>query len=229
MTPKVAYMPVDERVVARLRELISLGEDVLATKRQPGAGAIGFDAFVDSEKANQWFTSSQSLLGRVFGLDGAHYKNFSAIPGKQGISFSPCRRGQGILKAALDDFERGYLFDIRKLVESEVFADFLDQAGELLRAGYKGPAAVVAGAVLEDGLRKLCEKHGIANSDKPKLDAMNSLLAKAGAYTLLTQKRITAIADIRNNAAHGNWDAFETDDVREMIDWVSKFSESQLD
>jgi hypothetical protein len=222
-------MSVDQKVIARLKELISMGESVLTTKREPGAGMIGFDSFVDSEKANQWFTSAQSLLERAFGSDGAHYKNYSAIPGKQGLSFSPCRRGQGILRAALEDFERGFLFDIRKLVESEVFVDFLDQAGELLRAGYKAPAAVVAGAVLEDGLRKLCAKHGIALSDRPKLDAMNSSLAKVSAYSLLTQKRVTAVADIRNNAAHGKWDAFTNDDVADMIDWIAKFLESQLE
>jgi hypothetical protein len=87
----------------------------------------------------------------------------------------------------VEDFERGYLFNVRRLVESEVFADFLDQASELLRAGYHGPAALVAGCVLEDGLRRICARHGLALSAHPKLDAMNADLAKAGVYNKLQE------------------------------------------
>lgn len=203
-----------------------MGEGVLGTKRDPGPGMIGFDSWVDSEKANQWFTSAQSLLKRAMGSESAHYKNFSAVPGKQGISYSPVRRGQGILRAALEDFEHGHLFEVRQLLEAEVFADLLEQAAELHRAGYIGPAAVVAGCVLEDGLRRLCQRAGLPLQPKPKLDQMNADLAKAGVYSKLVQKRLTAIADLRNNAAHGNWAEFDRDDVGEMIDWISKFIEA---
>ena len=221
-------MPVQERVVSRLRELIEKGEQVLATKREPSRGMIGFDSFVDSEMAHHWFTSAQNLLFKAFGSESVHYQNFSSVAGKQGLSFSPVRRGQGILKAALDDFKGGYLFDVRRLVEAEVFADFLEQAQELHGAGFHPPAAVVAGCVLEDGLRKLCGANEIETPLKPKLDTMNADLAKAGVYNKLVQKRITAIADIRNNAAHGKWDEFGSDDVAEMIDWVGKFIEGHL-
>lgn len=220
-------MSLDNKVTTRLRELITMGEAVLRTKREPGRNMIGFDSFVDSEKAHQWFTSAQNLLVRAFGSDSAHYRNFSAIPGKQGISYSPALRGQGILRAALEDFEGGYLFNVRRLIESEVFTDYLDQARELLRSGYHGPAALVAGCVLEDSLRRLCARHGLALPARPKVDSMNADLAKAGVYNKLTQKRITAIADIRNNAAHSKWDEFGRGDVVEMIDWVAKFIETQ--
>jgi hypothetical protein len=220
-------MAFQTRVTDRLRELIERGEGVLATRKEPGPGMI-FDSFVDSEQANQWFTSSQNLLQRAFGLTSSHYINFTRIPGNQGLSFSPVRRGQGILRAALEDFEGGYLFEIRSLVEAELFADFLGQAEELLDAGYVAPAAVVAGCVLEDGLRKLCRAKGVSVSEKPKLDRLNADLAKAEVYNKLVQKRVTAIADVRNNAAHGNWDEFDGDDVRDMIQWIAKFTEEHF-
>ena len=186
---------------------------------------IGLDSWVDSEKALQWFTSAQNLLDRAMGQESAHYKNFSAVHGKQGISYSPVRRGQGILRAALEDVERGYLFDVRRLIEAEVFVDLLDQATELHRAGHDGPAALVTGCILEDCLRRLCERNGLALPAKPKLNTMNADLAKAGVYSRLVQKRITAIADVRNNAAHGNWGEFDRGDVNDMIGWVEKFIE----
>jgi len=217
---------VDARIATRISELIEMGERVLQTKREPGPGRIAFDSFVDSEKAHQWFTSAQSILSRGLGSDSAHHKNFSAIAGK-GLTYSPVRRGQGILRAALEDFQHGHLFDIRQLIAAEVSAVFLEQAEELHSASYNGPAALVAGCVLEDCLRRLCGKHQLPLSARPKLDAMNADLVKAGVYNKLTQKRITAIADIRNNAAHGNWDEFDQTDVKDMINWVAKFVGAQ--
>jgi hypothetical protein len=52
---------------------------------------------------------------------------------------------------------------------------------------------------------------------------MNADLAKAGIYTLLIQKRITALAQIRNDAAHGKPDQFTDADVKGMIADVERF------
>jgi hypothetical protein len=121
--------------------------------------------------------------------------------------------------AARADFENGSLFDVKQLIQAEVFSDFLEQAKSLFDAGYNGSAAVLAGAVLEDGLRKLSAKHGITLPPKPKLDTMNADLAKAGAYNVLTNKQI------RNKAAHGKWNEFTESDVQTMITQVSSFME----
>jgi len=132
------------------------------------------------------------------------------------------------LRAAKDDYEQGFLFDTRSLIEAEVFDDFLDQAEHLLNAGYYQPAAVVIGSVLEDGLRKLCAKHEIPLSARPKLDTMNADLAKRGVYNKLTQKRVTTLADVRNKAAHGEWDQFTRDDVEDMLRNVRQFMETHF-
>lgn len=221
-------MNVDEKVTIRLRELIERGEAVLATRRAPPRNTIGFDAFVDSQLAYQWFTSVQNVLSRVFGADSEHYKNFSSQPIRQGLTYAPTRRALGVLQAALEDYEQGYLFNLRELIEAEVFSDFLDQSETLISAGYYAPAAVVIGSVLEDSLRRLAERAELELPDKPKLDRVNSVLAKAGVYPKLTQKRITAFADIRNSAAHGEWDAFGGEDVKDMHAWVSRFIEQHL-
>lgn len=220
-------MTVDRKALERLAELITIGDRVLVTRRPPPPNSIGFDSSVDSQAAHQWFTSVQNILARVFGLASEHYKNFTA-QGAKGLTYSPVYRAQGILKAAHEDLERGFLFDLRRLIEAEVFDDLLEQADALLSADYYQPAAVVAGCVLEDGLRKLCVANAIVLPDKPKLDVMNAELAKAGLYTKLTQKRITAIADIRNNAAHGKWNQFLRRDVEEAITWIRNFMETQF-
>lgn len=127
-----------------------------------------------------------------------------------------------------DDYEHDYLFDTRALIEAEVFSDFLEQAQHLFNNGYFQPAAVIAGSVLEDGLRKLCQRQGITVPPKPKLNTMNADLAKQGTYNLLMQKKITVLADLRNKAAHGQWEEFTKDDVADMIMQIRRFMEDHF-
>ncbi len=122
-----------------------------------------------------------------------------------------------MVEAAHHDFEAGLLFDMRALIAAELLGDFLEQAEVLVRDGYHIPAASLSGAVLEDTLRKLCEKRGLPVPAKTKIDSLNTDLAKAGVYDKLVHKRITALADIRNNADHGHFEKFSREDVEDMV------------
>ncbi|WP_334187104.1 DUF4145 domain-containing protein [Noviherbaspirillum sp.] len=214
-------MTVDAKIVTRLNELIMLGKKVLVTRTAPSPGHMTGD-FIDVQLANQWLTSRLSLLSRVFGEGSVHYQRindqFPSYP-----KWANVEQAFGVLLAAKDDYESESLFSVKKLVEAELFDEFLAQAEHLLETGYFQPAAVVAGSVLEDGLRKLCQANAIPLPDNPKLDWMNSELAKNGVYTKLVQKRITSIADLRNSAAHGKWDEFEKSDVQAMVRDIRDF------
>jgi HEPN domain-containing protein len=217
-------MNIDQKIVARLQELIEVGEKVLLTKSEKteeGTSYLGEYA-VNYEMGNQWGTSCLGILERVFGKGSDHYTRFKELGDKFKIH-SGVKRSLGVLKAAKDDYEHGYLFDARVLIQAEVFDDFLEQAKHLFDNGYHAPAAVIAGSVLEDGLRKLCVRKGIALPSKPKLDTMNAELAKAGVYNILVQKKITALADLRNKAAHGRWSEFTPTDVEQMLAQVRSF------
>ncbi len=48
------------------------------------------------------------------------------------------------------DLENGLLDDIQKLLQADIFANFLEMSEHLLKEGYKDPAAVIIGSVLED-------------------------------------------------------------------------------
>ncbi len=214
---------VDQRIVGRLEELITTGEQVLRTKAAPHANLIADDS-LDEQSFIQWETSCLSLLGRVSGKDSIHYQTFNSLVGEI-ADYTPALKGLGVLKAAKDDYEHGYLFDTRVLIEAEVFGDLLDQAEYLLTSGYYGSAAVLTGGVLEDGLRRLCRRKNVPLPSQPMLDPMNVQLAKAGVYNTLTQKRITAIAHIRNKSAHGQWGELSVNEVKQMIDQVRSFME----
>jgi hypothetical protein len=77
-------------------------------------------------------------------------------------------RLQGILHALRDDYAADRLQTFQELVHADLFSDFLEMAEYFLQEGYKDPAAVMAGGVLEEHLRKLCGKHGITLPAKPK-------------------------------------------------------------
>lgn len=133
----------------------------------------------------------------------------------------------GSLRALRRDYDEGYLSTVQGLIRAELFADFLEMAGHLLEQGYKDPAAVLVGGVLEEHLRALCSARSIPVevSGRPKkTDTMNSDLSRAGVYNKLDQKNVTAWLDLRNKAAHGQYDEYTREQVGTMLSGVSEFT-----
>jgi hypothetical protein len=132
-------------------------------------------------------------------------------------------RLRGILGALRGDYDAGRLQNFEELIHADLFSDFLEMAEYFLQEGYKDPAAVMAGCVLEEHMRKLCGKHGVTVPPKPKLDSMNSDLAKAGAYNKNDQKQVTAWAGLRNDAAHGNYGNYGDSEIKLMVAGIRDF------
>ena len=214
---------IDERLLKRLEDLVQEGERIKAAGKA-SLRAKEHRGPVNNESAHTWATSVLAILEKAFGSTSVHCTKFDQHCQRYWC-LNDLECALGVLRAARNDFKHDMLFDMRTRIEAEVFDDFLEQAEYLLSQGYHAPAAVIAGAVLEDGLRKLCVKNGISLPQKPKLDTMNAELAKAGVYKKLAQKRVTANADLRNKAAHGKWDEFSEQDVKEMISSVRTFME----
>jgi hypothetical protein len=160
------------------------------------------------------------------GEQSQHFMEFVASENSYGTGLDDLHKMMAVFSAAREDFDGGYLTSIRSLVQAELFDSELDQSKELLKSGYKVPAAVIAGTVLETALRELCDRNN--NIPHGKLDKMNADLARAGVYNANQLKRITAIAGIRNSAAHGKPDQFTDDDVEGMIEDVERFLATHL-
>ena len=138
----------------------------------------------------------------------------------------------GPLQTLRNDYAAGRLQSLAERLHSDLFADFLEMADYLIEdQGLKDPAAVRAGGVLEEHLRKLCPKHGVDTTfvdrggvTKPKkLDTMNADLARAIAYGGEEQKQVTAWAGIRNHAAHAEYAKFDASQVKLMIQGIRDF------
>jgi hypothetical protein len=208
-------MRINELVTQRFSELTEKAVDVAKTRQEDS-----FETLVSSEKFHEWATSVLDLLQRAFGENSAHYLNFERNYKAFNGAFDRFETCKGIFQSAKGDYEKGYLFSFRALVKAEDSTDALEQAAELLRAGYKDLACIVAGVALEITLKELCTRNSIPHA---KLDAMNIELCKKGIYNMGMQKLITAWAHWRNKAAHGEWNEYNNNDVDDMIRGVNRF------
>lgn len=133
---------------------------------------------------------------------------------------------RGVLGSLRADVQGGYLESASGLIRGELFADFLEMAEHLLEQGYKDPSAVIAGSALEAHLRALCENSDIeveADGRYRKADALNADLARDQVYTKLDQKSVTSWLGLRNDAAHGNYANYTSEQVAIMIAGVREF------
>ncbi|OGH96793.1 MAG: hypothetical protein A2104_09155 [Candidatus Melainabacteria bacterium GWF2_32_7] len=216
-------MKLDETIIKCFEELIVKANNVAGTERQDSDGWRS----LDEEQFFEWSTSVMSLFDRLFESNSPQVMNFKEQfdRGSKAYYEQPdcLKRCKGILLSAYTDYKSGYLFKIKSLVSAEVLDNIIEQAEELLKAGYKDPACVITGVALETTLRKICTDAGIVTDEKTKANKMNDDLAKAGKYNLFKQKQVTAWLDLRNKAAHGQWEEYNETDVRAMIDGVNTF------
>ena len=212
-----------EDIKRRVNELIDLANYVISTQKRSDYGT-----YVNDIDYNEFRSSTLSFLQNIFGIEHPFYNEFNTkVIGSQ-VHYS--EKGLGILNAAKNEIDGGWLFTIKGLISAEIFSDFLEMAEYLLQEGYKDPAAVMTGSVLEEHIRQLCIKNSIpieiikdSKSIPKKADLLNSELSSANIYNKLDQKSITSWLDLRNKAAHGKYNEYTKEQVELMYHGVTNF------
>jgi hypothetical protein len=206
----------------RFDELSEQLKQVEQTEKSMHSEMIGHYQHADPDQILKWSVKAKSLISAVCGKDSEHYISFTKAEEPRSFenNVTSLKRAKAVFMATMEDFNGGYLNSFQNLVQAELASDEMDQARELFKAGYAAAAAVIAGVVLETTLRTLSVRRGIAIGS---MDRMNSDLAKAGQYNTLVQKRVTALAAVRNSAAHGKTDEYDADDVKNLIVEVERF------
>lgn len=188
-----------------------------------------------SEQDILFSVSVQSLrtrLGNLLDLLATNQRKFSDL--KKEISKAHIEQLHGTITAIKRDYEDGLLESVVKLIEANLVADYLTQAEHLLKGNKDGvhtygPAAVLAGAVLEDGLRRLCARQTPPiSTNKPggypkTMGTLIDDLKNAGLFNELKAKQLRAWTDIRNAAAHGRFNDFTRSDIEQMIPAIQNF------
>lgn len=208
----------------RVAQLIEQSEKVLATKK---FNQYGSD-HVDSGAMAGLRASTLSFIAMTYGTNHSYYSEYDVAT--KNILESNAKKSHAILHSIQNEIDGGWIFTVKKIIAAEIFSDFLEMAEHLLEQGYKDPAAVMIGSVLEENLRQLCAANNIDTELEKdgafipkKSDRLNSDLAKSEAYTKLDQKSVTAWLNLRNSAAHGKYDEYTKEQVNLMLHGVTDF------
>lgn len=182
-------MPVsDEKISAKSEGLVLWAED-LAQRHPEGL----LDNPVPQSDYTNLHTQAVNFIGEICGESSSYFKALGQVEEKSFDRNTSLAKVLGILRAVRQDYTTGFLFSLRGLVRAEVLSDFLEQAEALLKQGYDAAAASLTGAVLEDMLRRLCDKHG-GDSDplRSSIAVLNAELKKKLVYDKMVWSQVEA-------------------------------------
>jgi len=112
------------------------------------------------------------------------------------------RSQRAILRASKARFQSS-LFEIRQLVQADLFDSEIESAKALLKSKFLRAAGAVAGVVLEKHLHQVCSDHGVKIAKKnPSISDYNEALKTTGVIDLPQWRHISMLADIRNLCDH---------------------------
>lgn len=194
-------------------ELITFGEAVLEKIK----ASRSYENLAEMER---WRTSSLHTLNRIFGGASTYSTSFQGAFSHHRSEHGRLTYGIEIMKGAKEEIERGFLYKLEHLISSDFFDSITEQAGYLLKSGFKDVAAVLGRVVIENTLRDLAKRETITVPEKIKLSDLNQLLRKEGVYAKNVWRTIDAQIDIGNYAAHGHFDKYDTKSVENMLTWI---------
>ena len=131
-----------------------------------------------------------------------------------------------ILQSVQSRFE-STLFDIRQLVQADLFDSELDAARELLKPKFVRGAGAIAGVVLEKHLAQVAINHNVTTRKKnPSISDFNDLLKNGGVLDTPSWRQIQRLGDIRNLCDHNKDREPTPEETEELISGVEKFTKT---
>jgi len=160
---------------------------------------------------------------RSKGYGGLDMRSFNYVPPEEvDYARSLFENQLGIIKATKKRFKSS-LFDIKYLVQADLFDSELDAARELNKRGFTRGAGVIAGVVLEAHLTQVCENHNLKVKKKnPSINDYNQLLKNNDVTDMKNWRFIQYLADLRNLCDHKKKREPTKKDIEELINGVEK-------
>lgn len=127
-----------------------------------------------------------------------------------------------ILKSAAEKFKSS-LFDIKEILQADIFDTELESAIELNKKGFCRAAGAVTGVILEKHLSHICKQHNLkSRKGHPTISDLNQLLKDNNTIDTATWRFIQHLGDIRNLCDHAKDKEPTKNDVDEFIKGVDK-------
>ncbi len=205
------------KMVEQLDILIGEYQDMLRT---------GTEGVLSSDRAKLLASRLESAIDRL-AVPGSSYVRQLDIHRDDKRTTNRIRAIYSITLGLREDLNAGWTESVVEMVHADTHSDYLGMSETLLRSGFKDAAAVIAGTALEVHVRALCTKNGVdtelGDGTPKKATVMNADLKKADVYATLQEKQVTAWMDLRNQAAHGNYEKYDINEVRALASGVRDF------
>jgi len=126
-----------------------------------------------------------------------------------------------ILKSCKKRFESS-LFNIKQLLQADLFDSELESASELLKKGFVRAAWAIAWVVLEKHLDDTCNNHNVKMTKKnPTINDYNQKLKDTEIIDTPTWRFIQHLGDLRNLCDHNKKEPTK-EEIDDLTKWVDK-------
>ena len=168
----------------------------------------------------RWKSDCLALVRAAFGPDSRYYLELSAAEKTR----SPLGAGS-VFSVFLDTLkkaqaEAGAPREARK---ADRLADLLARAEALARKGHYVSAVTMAGEVLEDVLRRLCEAHSVFCPANATLETINDKLCASGVYAPAWHRETALRISLRRMAELCYTEKIHERNVLDMVSWLREF------
>lgn len=127
-----------------------------------------------------------------------------------------------IIKSLKERFNSS-LYDIKQLLQADIFDSELASASELCKKGFYRAAGAVCGVVIERHLSQVATSHNLVISKKKStINDYNDLLKNNNVIDTATFRRIQLMGDIRNLCDHNKEIEPQKENIEELIDLTNR-------
>jgi hypothetical protein len=212
-----------KRYAERIKKLIAEGETLA---NNPQLSKEGYKIIGDNAKRIEWLSKVENIIETTFSKNSSQFRRNEEL--SRGKTHLPTQINKivGLLKGGLSDLEGGFLVSQEFLIAGEIFADVLEQAKYFHSLKHKDVAAMLCRTVLEDGLKRMARKANL--NDKPPPAKLNEKLCEKGLYKEHLRRSISAWIKIGNSAAHGDFNDYDDNHVKNMLEGIEHFLESEF-
>ena len=231
---KTARKELGEKATDFLKNLPSFSAEYQAWYSEAGAlvrqllpnRLNDFSSYYEQPKTRKEMTYesyriSDYLLG--FRVEGDEFGEVAVGPSAAIPRFE---QQLAIVKAVKKRFESS-LFDIRQLVQADLFDSELEAAKALVKQGFLRAAGALAGVVMEKHLAQVCDNHDITVRKRaPTIADLNDALKNGDVIDTPQWRFNQHLGDIRNLCDH-NKDAEPTEkQVNNLVDGVMELTKT---
>ncbi|KFB99158.1 hypothetical protein GTGU_04159 [Trabulsiella guamensis ATCC 49490] len=221
-----------------------------------GIEKAGWEFISVAEEYQKWYTKAYRVISQIIPERLSEFENlYKGDPKRKEITYVnysiydyilglQLKNGYGEIKRSRSDaipkMETQYkivssakerfksvLFDIKDILQADIFDSELDTSKELNKKGFIRAGGAVAGVILEKHLAHVCSLHSLkSRKTHPSIAEYNQLLKDSDIIDTPSWRFIQHLTDLRNLCDHSKEREPTKDDVQELIVGVEKITKT---